>query len=198
MSNQKDRNELIKRIHSNLKKKDLLYDDFKIPNDKKQFLGEIDKMYYTIYVATGCILVDGDYFINMKDVIQTGCILEAVTYHQKPTQEEQTEISCDTIHNIKTFYVKDYFLITKSKENEIEKHPITNFLYNIDAIQAGRGRFVGLYSIESSFESMQIFKEGYFPKDLYHPIKRQINGLFFDDDYRINDFKVISPKIKIK
>lgn len=198
MSNQKDRNELIKRIHSNLKKKDLLYDDFKIPNGWKQFLGEIDKMYYTIYVATGWILVDGDYFINMKDVIQTGCILEAVTYHQKPTQEEQKEISCDTIHNIKTFYIKDYFLVTKSKENEIEKHPITNFLYNIDAIQAGRGRFVGLYSIESSYESMQIFKEGYFPKDLYHPIKRQINGLFFDDDYRINDFKVISPKIKIK
>ena len=45
---------------------------------------------------------------------------------------------------------------------------------------------------------MQSFKEGYFPKDLYHPIKRKINGLFFDDDYRINDFKVISPKIRIK
>ena len=198
MSNQKDRNEFIRRIHRNLKIKNLKYDALKIPNNGKDFSCEIEKMYYTIYVATGMILVDGNYFIDMKDVVQTGCTLDAVTYYKKVRKEEQKEISCSTIQEIRTFYVKDYFLITQNEKNGSTKHFITDFLYNIGAINAGRNQFIGLYSNKNAYKVMQSFKEGYFPKDLYHPIKRKINGLFFDDDYRINDFKVISPKIRIK
>lgn len=150
---------------------------------------EISEMVLGIYSHKKYLLVDGDYFVNLNEVKATECILEDVTYDKKPTLETFKDNTCNAISNIRTFYIKDYFLITEDSNGETTKHKITKYLYKIGFLNSGRGKYNGLYSIANDYATIQ---QGLFPKDLYHPIKRYINGLFFSDDYRVSDFTVIS------
>ncbi|MGE8536197.1 MAG: hypothetical protein ACN6OJ_16530 [Chryseobacterium sp.] len=150
---------------------------------------EINEMILGIYRTKKYLLVDGDYFVNLQDIIKTECILQDVSYLKKPTIETFKDNSCNIINNIRTFYVKDYYLITKSPIGGNTKHKITKYLYKVGFLKSGRGRFIGLFSIVNDYKTIE---NGMFPKDLYHPIKRYINGLFFNDDYKISDFEVIS------
>lgn len=151
---------------------------------------EITEMLYGIYTDSKTILVDGDYFVNLNEVVEIVCVLDKATYYKRPTAEDFKTNAHNIIRNIRTFYVKDYFLVTSNPVAGQTRHKITNHLSKIGAIQPGRNEFSGLFSKRNHYQTLQHFKQGLFPKDLYHPIKRHINGQFFNDDYRLSDFKV--------
>lgn len=200
MSIKNARKEIINQIRKNPDTHGLRYKDFgKSYNFDDYSEEEIVEMYYGIYKNNKqlFLLVDGDYFIDMNDVIQTGCSLEKVSYYGKPTKEEQNKITRYNIQRIRTFYVNDYFLITASKLNGTDKHLISRFLWKTGAISAGRNQFSKLYSIRNDYKVVQDFKEGLFPKDLFYPIKTHINRLFFNNDYMISDF-IVESKIQFE
>jgi hypothetical protein len=158
---------------------------------------ELTEMYYGIFKDKKIILVDGDYFIDLKDVVGIICSLDSVSYFKSPTADDYKTNRHNHLDNIRTFYVKDYFLVTRTETHGRSKHSITSLLCAIGAINKGRNKYVGLYSIKNDYKSLQSFKLGKFPKDLYHPVKNYINGLFFNDDYYISSFKV-DTQIEIK
>lgn len=153
---------------------------------------EITEMIYGIYRDKKIIGVDGGYFVDLNEVIETVCVLDRVSYFKKPTKEDLKTNRHNSIKNIRTFYVKDYLLVTRSKVNGVTRHSIAKLLCKVGAINEGRKEFAGLYSNRNYYGAFQSFAQGVFPKDLYHPIKRYINGLFFNDDYRISNFRVES------
>lgn len=153
---------------------------------------EITEMVYGLYTEKKMILVDGDYFIDLNDVTEVICELDQATYFKKPTREDYKTNNHNSISNIRTFYIRNYWLITNQDVHGIKKHKITRLLYKIGALRQGRNNFKKLYSISNDYVAFQKFKQGLYPKDLYHPIKRFINGLFFQDDYKISNFKVDS------
>ena len=191
----KARKEVINRIRINPENSNLRFKDFGKSNDIKDYSDdEISEMNHGIYRSKDrlMILIDGDIFIDLNDVIKGGCTLEKVTYFKKPQRRVLTDFSPIALKTIRTFYVKDYFLITASEVNGSNRHNITNFLWKMGAIKPGRGQFRHLFSIGNYEMDLQKFKEGNFPKDLYFPIETHINQLFFGNDNRINDFVVES------
>lgn len=141
---------------------------------------------------------DGDYLINLSDVKSAYCNLENVTYIKKPTQEDYKTGRHNIISNIKTFYIRNYFLVTEKPEGlHTNEHEITKYLWQAGAIQKGSNNYKELYRIANAYISLQKFERGAFPKDLFYPIKEFINITFFEDEYKISDFYVNS-KIDIK
>ena len=149
---------------------------------------EIIEMLYGIFKYRKFLLVDGDYFINLEDVVKSECILADVSYVRKPTLNDLRNNSHNTIDNISQFYVEDYFLITKNPTGGLTRHKITRYLNKIGCLPKGRGRNLRFYTISNDY---QLIQKGY-PEDLFHPIKKYVNGLFFKDDYKIHHFEVIS------
>ncbi|UTW66571.1 hypothetical protein KFE94_00225 [bacterium SCSIO 12643] len=154
---------------------------------------EISEMALGIYKYSKNILVDGDYFVDLNKVINTKCQLEEVTYYKKPTLEDFKTNAHNSIGNIRTFYIKDYFLITEDEIFGLKEHRITKYLFKIGFLKNGRNKFRGLYSISNDYKTLILEK---YPKDLFHPIKKYINGLFFLDEYYISNF-VVESKINI-
>jgi hypothetical protein len=194
----KVRKEIINRIRKNPENSNLRFKDFGKSTDIKEYSDdEISEMFHGIYKSKDHLMVldDNDIFIDLNDVIKTGCTLEKVSFFRKSTNRELLNITPFTIQTIRTFYVKDYFLITANKVNGSNRHIISHFLRKTGAIKTGRGQFARLFSIGNYYMDLQKFKAGKFPKDLYIPIKTHINQLFFRDDYRINDF-VVESEIK--
>jgi len=140
---------------------------------------------------------DGDYAINLNNVKKAYCTLENVTYIKKPTQDDYKTGRHNVISNIRTFYIRNYFLITDKPEGwDTTEHDITKYLWRAGAFRKGSGNFKELYSIANDYVALQEFETGLFPKDLFYPIKQFINGAFFEDDYKIKDFSVTTD-IKI-
>ncbi|WP_321296613.1 hypothetical protein [Marinifilum fragile] len=186
-------NSTVNKIRNNPDNYGLSYHDFgKSSNIVDYSEREIIEMFYGIYKDQKILLVDDGYFLDLKEVNEIVCELEDVTYFRKPTDNDLRLNSYNSIRNIRTFYVKDYFLITKNEISGVKRHQITQYLYKIGAINKGRGRYANLYSCSNHYKILQDFKEGLAPKDLYYPIKRYINGLFFNDDYKISNFRVKS------
>lgn len=141
---------------------------------------------------------DGDYSINLNNVKSAYCTLENVTYIKKPTQDDYKNGRHNIISNIRTFYIRNYFLVTDKPEGwDTTEHDITKYLWRAGAFRKGSGNFKELYSIANVYISLQKFERGAFPKDLFYPIKQFINAAFFEDDYKINDFYV-NGRIDIK
>ncbi len=153
---------------------------------------EITEMLYGVYSSSKTIKVDDGYFLDLKSIKQTICVLARATYYRSPTSEDLKSNSHNTIRNIRTFYVKDFFLVSEIPVSGQTKHRITQHFSDIKVLRPGRNEFSGLFSIANSYKTLQRFEQGVFPKDLYYPIKRHINGQFFNDDHRIRDFKVES------
>lgn len=194
----KVRKEVINRIRKNSENSNLRFKDFGKSTDIKDYSDdEISEMFHGIYKSKDHLMLldDGDIFIDLNDVIKAGCTLEKVSFFGKTTNRELINITPNIIQTIRTFYVKDYFLITASKVNGSNRHFISHFLWKTGAIKTGRGQFARLFSIGNYYMDLQKFKEGKYPKDLYIPIKTHINQLFFRDDYKINDF-VVESEIK--
>jgi hypothetical protein len=154
---------------------------------------EITEMIFGIYKDTKNLLVDGDRFLDLTKVTSTKCVLENVTYYKNPTLDDYKTNYHNRINNIRTFYVKNYFLITEEEINGTKVHEITRYLYKIGFLNQGRNKFRGLYSIANNYKTLLF---GKYPKDLFHPIKRYVNGLFFNNDYKVSEFTVES-EIKI-
>lgn len=146
---------------------------------------EISEMIYGIYKDSKNLLVDDDYFVDLTKVTATKCILGTVTYFKKPNTNDYKTNNHNQIDNIRTFYIKDYFLITDQYIFGNKEHRITRYLHKIGCLKQGRNRFKDFYRV-SPYHRTLLY--GKYPKDLYHPIKRYINGLFFNDDYRIREF----------
>lgn len=181
---------IINKIYKNPNSSGLSYDIYGKYNSIKEYSeDEINEMYLGIYRHKKHLLVDGDYFINIENVIKTECVLESVSYYKKPSIESTKDNSCNLISNIRTFYIRDYYLVTKDPVFGNTRHRITRFLYKIGFLNIGRGKYIGLYSIANDYKTIL---NGKYPKDLYHPIKKYINGLFFNDDYKIYDFDLIT------
>lgn len=148
---------------------------------------EINEMAVGVYSDTKFLLSD-DVFINMQEVIKSKCILIDVSYYQKPTLQSIKDNSCHYISNIRTFYIQDYFLITQN-DKEVLEFPITQYLHKVGALRKGSGKYCKLFSIANDYKSLL---NGQYPKDLFYPIKNYINRVFFNDDYRISEFELIS------
>lgn len=158
---------------------------------------EIKEMMNGIYRDTFTLKVDDEYFINLNDVTEAVCLIESAEYKNKPEPGELIDKSYNSINNIKSFYIKDYFLITDKEYEGTQMHAISKFLCKMGSIKLGKDEFAGLYKNENTYKHFQKFIHGSFPKDLFHPIKVSINELFFLDSYRISNFKVIG-KIQIE
>lgn len=186
------RPDLIRSVYEHPEKYLLKYKEYgKSDNIKDYSREEISEMLYGIYSHSGHLLVDGDYFINVKDVIQAGCTWKNVTLNKKLDLSNPI-----LINEIRTFYVENYYLITRNSVNGINKHYINSYLSKIKVIRPGRGRFKGLYSIANIYQCVKLFPQGYVPKDLFHPIKFYFNDVFFNNQYKIDDF-VVNTEFKL-
>jgi len=191
---------LINKVRNSPKSSGLAFNKIGFPKDLEGFSDyEIMEMMYGIYKKSLSLLVDGDYFIDLNDVIESVCELAEVTYFTPPTDKDFKTNHHNNIKNIRTFYVRDYFLVTRNEREGVAKHRISRYLVKVGAINPGRNRFAGLYSNRNYYKTLQDFQDGLFPKDLYYPIKKYINGLFFNDEYRISKFRVESSlKIELQ
>lgn len=158
---------------------------------------ENSQMLFGVYTHKGMLLVDGDYFINVNSVTQAICELEDLTFIKKPNLEDLKTNNHSFIQNIRTFYVKNYYLITNEEFAGLKKHKISIYLLKIGFLKQGRNNFRGLFSVSNDYKTVQSFNGKKYPKDLFHPIKNYINGLFFVDDYKIVNF-IIESKLKIE
>ncbi|MDI9364152.1 MAG: hypothetical protein QM541_04310 [Flavobacterium sp.] len=136
-------------------------------------------------------ITDGDYAINLNNVISAFCTLENVTYFKKPTQDDYATGRHNIISNIRTFYVGNYFLVTAKPEGwNATEHDITKYLSRAGAFRKGSGNFKVLYRIKNDYVALQKFERGAYPKDLFYPIKKFINEAIFKDAYKIKDFYI--------
>lgn len=180
---------IVKKVKTNPQNFGLAYKELgKYTDFSKYSIEEINEMYFGIYKHKQTLLVDGDYFLDLNLVTQAICELQAAAYYKKPSQEDFLTNNHNSISNIRTFYIRDYFLITESEVCGKKRHKITNYLNRIGVLRNGRGEYAKLYSYRNHYNVFQSFKNGNVPKDLFHPIKRNINGQFFNNDYKINDF----------
>lgn len=158
---------------------------------------EISEMLFGVYRHKGMLMVDGDYFINVNSVTQAICELADLTFIKKPNQKDLKTNNHSFIQNIRTFYVKNYYLLTNEEFGGLKKHKISLYLLKIGFLHHGRNNFKGLYSISNDYKTVQSFNEKKYPKDLFHPIKYYINGLFFVNQYKIDNF-IVESKLKIE
>ncbi|NJI75852.1 hypothetical protein HCX49_21885 [Sphingobacterium kitahiroshimense] len=149
-----------------------------------------------IYKTKKKLLVGGDYFIEVNDIISAECELVKVTYKKgKLSTKDYQDGYHKKISNVNTFHVSDYYVSTKNPQHGNYKHDITKVLEKCGLIKKSRGKFPRAFSIKNDYESL-INDE--YPKDLFHPIKRFINGFFFEDDYHITDFTVTGNVLKFE
>lgn len=162
-----------------------------LPAEKTHSLNRetISEMFYGVYTKVGKLKVDEKYFIDIESTSKIICELEKVSLINK-----HKPIS---LENIRTFYIKDYYLITKDKFNGNIKHKISDFLVGCGHINKGRAENKDLYSTRNSYKSYQYYNGVKAPKDLFHPIKLGINNTFFSDHYRIKNFE-LATKVTIE
>jgi len=132
--------------------------------------------------------VDEDYFINVNSVYKTICELVKVSLVDK-----KKPIS---IENIRTFYIKNYYLVTKEEFNGKTHHKISEFLVSTGHINRGRLENKDLYSTKNTYKVYQYYNGIKIPKDLFHPIRLGINDTFFSDHFFIDNLEV-KTNIKI-
>ena len=155
---------------------------------------ELSEIINGVYRANKTLLVQGDYFINLNDVIAAECVLEGVRYLKKLSVKDYQNDQHKNLKLIRSFHVKHYYLITEKKVYGSTKHEITKLLFKVGLIKRSAGKYPRYYTVKNDYKTLQ---NGY-PKDLFHPIKRFINGYFYDDDYRISEFNVIGNGIEFQ
>ncbi|WFB62109.1 hypothetical protein PZ892_10490 [Sphingobacterium sp. WM] len=180
----------LKNYSSNLLK-------FGMSDDPKNYSEEeLLEIVNGIYRKKKKLLVRGDYFIDVDDIVSTECDLARVTYKKGKLSSKDYENGYHkSLRNISNFHINDYFVITKSEYVGKNKHNITKHLFNTGLISRSRGKYPKVFAVKNDYESLQNNK---FPKDLFHPIKRFINRYFFDNDYHFPDFKVTGYEIEFE
>lgn len=149
-----------------------------------------------IYKTKKKLLVGGDYFIDVNDIISAECELVKVTYKKGKLSSKDYQDGYDKkIRNVNTFHVSDYYVITKNPHSGNYKHDITKILSKYGFLKKSRGKFPRAFSIKNDFPSLV---NDEYPRDLFHPIKKFINGFFFEDDHHITDFKITGNVLKFE
>lgn len=158
---------------------------------------EMSEIVNGVYRKKKLLLTQGDYFVDLNDVVATECVLHDVkhfVYYKKPPVKGYQNDLHKSLKSIQSFLVKHYYLITENEVYGSRKHEISELLHKVNLIRRIPGEHPRYYSVKNDY---QILVNGY-PKDLFHPIKRFINGYFFDDDYRISDFSVTGYDISFE
>lgn len=152
---------------------------------------EIQEMHIGIHKDIRHLMVDGNYFIGVDEIISAGCELAGVTYARK-LFENNWENSNQMVQNIKTFYVKSYYVVTKEEVEGKLRHEITTYLHSHkeSVLRKGRGRFANSYGIKNDGEGTKYFRSGDLPEMLFYPIKTAINKEFFGNHFAIDNFIV--------
>ncbi|WP_294733540.1 hypothetical protein [uncultured Flavobacterium sp.] len=188
---------IIDSVRNNPDKFGLKFREFgKSTNIRDYSDDDINEMLYGVYKKNKILLVDDDYFIEVNNVKQVICELEYVTYKKKPSSEEINNNIHNSIKNIRTFYVSNYFIITEKEFNQKTKHKISGFLSKQKIINKGRNQFSEFYGCKNCTENFKWLNGKKYPKDLFHPIKLHINKLFFNDGNYITNF-IVKSKIDI-
>ncbi|MBL7813887.1 MAG: hypothetical protein JNL70_02690 [Saprospiraceae bacterium] len=182
---------LINQVRSEPEKSGLQFRKFGKSYEIKDYSdSEIAEMIVGIYKEHKMLLTDNQYFIDLKEVKGFICVLKKVSYVKAQTEENIKEKLHNSIKNIRTFYIQDYFAITDKLIEGNKRHKITEYFYKVGAINKGRNENNNLFTTANDYQTLQVFEQGDYPKDLFHPIKQKINDLYFNDDYAISDFKV--------
>ena len=155
-------------------------------NIKDYSTREISQMLKGVYLHKNHLLVDGDYFIDVNDVIQAGCTLKSVTSYLRLDLSKPIPAK-----SVRTFYMENYYLITRNKINGTNKHSINSFLIKMKALRPGHGNFRGLYAL-TNYYKFRPFKQEPFPKNLSYPISLFFKDLFFKNQDKKTDFIVDS------
>lgn len=151
---------------------------------------ELSEMSNGVFKDKKFIRTDGDYFVNLNDVNEIVCVLQTASYHKEPSRQDYSSNAHNHIKNIRTFYVKDYILVTNQAVFGKLRHPITNWLARVGGISKGRNNFRGLFSVANYEGTLRVSQHMLVPTALYTPIKYYINELFFDVTYHIKNFSV--------
>lgn len=157
---------------------------------------EITEMSYGFFRDKKAILT-GDYFLDMTKVVGAYCTLQDVSYIKVPTRSDYETQNHNTIDNIRTFFFKDFFLLTDEPVYNETSHRITKNFLSAGAIIRANASHRGFNRIFNKNKTLQKFRGGYFPTDLFDPIKLYINDFFFEDSYWIDDF-FLKTGIEIK
>lgn len=97
---------IIKSVYKHPENWGLMYKEYgKSENIKDYSEEEVSEMLKGVYSKSGYLLVDGDYFINVNDVIQCGCTLKTITSNTRLDLSKPIPIK-----KIRTFYVENYYL----------------------------------------------------------------------------------------
>lgn len=147
---------------------------------------EMSEIVNGVYRKKKLLLTQGDYFVDLNEVISTECVLEDVRYYKRLSDKDYQNNKHKSLKAIRSFHVKHYYLITENEVNGSKKHEITKLLHKVGLIKRSTGKFPRYYSLKTYYKTLQNGN----PKDLFEPIKRFINGYLFDDEYRISDFRV--------
>lgn len=148
---------------------------------------EITEMSYGFFKDKRAILT-GDYFLDMNKVTGAYCTLQEVSYIKAPTRSDYETQNHKTIDNIRTFFFKDYFLLSDEPIYNQTAHRITKNLLSAGAFLQANASHRGLNRIFNKNKMLQKFPQGAVPVDLFGPIKLYINDFFFNDSYWIDDF----------
>lgn len=159
--------------------------DMNLSKEEKAYLLSkdiISEMLVGAYSNFQKLKVDENYLVNINSVFKTICELEKVSLinKQKPV----------SIENIRTFYIKNYYLITKEEFNGKTKHKISEFLVSAGHINKGRLENKELYSTQNSYKVYQYYNGVKIPKDLFIPIKLGINDTFFSNHFAIDNLEI--------
>lgn len=157
---------------------------------------EITEMSYGFFRDKKAILT-GDYFLDMNKVVGAYCTLHDVSYLKNPTRSDYETQNHKTIGNIRTFFFKDYFLVTDEPIYNQTSHRITKNLLSAGAILQANASHRSFNRIFNKNKTLQKFQRGHAPTDLFAPIKLYINDFFFADSYWISDF-FLNTSIEIK
>lgn len=150
---------------------------------------EISEMYYGIYKDRKILVSDDGEIVEMNKISSGCCKLSGITYIDSKDRKSNMNIN---ISQVKAFKIEDYFLEESDIIGNIHQYKISELLSKLGALKKMKSEFGNYYCIQNSYKELQSFNKCLIPKDLYQPIKLYINGLFFNDHYYIDNFRIES------
>lgn len=181
---------LIDKIRTNPKGNGIVLEYISLKDFNNYTGREISEMYLGIYRQKKILKVDEGYFIEMKNVKRVVCDCIDIASSQKHIEIKTNEVDNSQIKDIKDFWIKDYYLITKTKYNGQTKHKITDLLCKLSGLKRGIHNGTSSLKINNQYDSLINLKPKPIPKSLFEPIRIYINRLFFKEDYYLKNFRL--------
>lgn len=112
--------------------------------------------YKQVKLNNSQIITMPDLFINFEDIIGCHCIVETFTYKKSFTNKDLLLNLHKDSSYIQKYYIKNYFLITKNKDNERIKHDIIKYLHKKGFLNQGRNKYSHLYYVPNKYKTESI------------------------------------------